>query len=303
MGKNSKPFDLGAEIARRSEVTASDRYLLYLERFLAISLGQFEWKGLPEEIDARYMETTIFTNGSALFFKEDVAGYICLGATAFGRWNVYGIPEQRTAYGANGVQFPRDSSNSVIIWNNLTHSKDWLLLTDYAKKLAELDEITMTNARAQKTPILIKSTEAQAMTLQALYKKYEGNEPFIFADNGLDVSGFTVLNTGAPWIAAEVYKLKTEIWNEALTYLGVVNVQTSKKERLIKDEVEKQNGGTMASRETRLKAREIAAGEINKMFGLNVSVSFKDANDNDEGGEPLEPSGNVSRETNENAEG
>ena len=45
---------------------------------------------------------------------------------------------------------------------------------------------------------------------------------------------------------------------------------------MIVDEVNKNMGGTFASRFSRLLAREDAAEKINNMFGLNVSVSFRE---------------------------
>ena len=49
-----------------------------------------------------------------------------------------------------------------------------------------------------------------------------------------------------------------------------------KKERLLQDEVQRNMGGTIASRYSRLEARRQAANEINKMFGLNIDVNFRE---------------------------
>lgn len=296
MNKNMRN-DYGVQQQYMSTEAGKQKYDMYLDRFVEIALGQIKWNNLPEEIDERYMELSLLKNGSALFFKDDIIGYIGIGTTAFGKWNIYGIPEERTGYGANGTQFKRNSKDSVIIWNKLTHTNDWNLLTDYASKLALIDEILMINVNAQKTPILIKCSEMQRLTLKNLYEKYRGNTPFIFADDGLDVNSMQTLSTGAPYLARDLYELKMNIWNEALTYLGVVNIQTNKKERLITDEVTRLNGGTMASRETRIKAREIACKEINKMFGLNISVEFVDSNEREENMKNNGVTENVSRET------
>lgn len=284
MSKMTKKIknDLGVQGQILSTANGRQKYLLYLDRFLEISLGQITWKNLPKEIDERYLELSLFKNGSALFFYDDVIGYIAIGSTAYGKWSIYGIPEERTGYGANGAQFKRNSKDSVIIWNKLSHTSDIDLLSDYASKLALLDDIVMMNANAQKTPILIKCNEAQRLTLIHLYEKYVGSEPFIFADEGLDSNAFQILGTGAPFTADKIYELKTQIWNEALTYLGVVNITTTSRERLISDQVEKAMGGTMASRQTRLKARKQACKEINEMFGLNVDVKFVDSNEKEE---------------------
>ena len=106
--------------------------------------------------------------------------------------------------------------------------------------------------------------------------KYEGDQPFIFADSTFDPQSFGVLKTDAPYLSDRIYELKTKYWNECLTYLGISNLSVQKKERLITDEAIRSMGGTIASRYSRLTARQQAADKINKMFGLNISVSFRD---------------------------
>ena len=73
-----------------------------------------------------------------------------------------------------------------------------------------------------------------------------------------------------------MYELKTNIWNEALSYLGISSVNNVKKERLITDEVQRNLGGTVASRYPRLNMRVQACNEINEMFGLNMSVRYRE---------------------------
>ena len=253
-------------------------YIVYLDRLLEIAVSQFKWDGLPDTVDSRYLEKTLLNNGSAIFFKDEIFGFTALQSANYGRWNIYGIPQERRAYAQNGYNRELTDKDSVIIWNNQLHKNDLILLTEYAKKLYQLDQIISINVNAQKTPILIKCNDRQRQTMVNLYKKYDGNEPFIFADKDIDLTGVTVLNTQAPYLARDLYELKMNIWNEVLTYLGVVNIQTNKKERLITDEVTKLNGGTMASRQSRLNARKQACNEINAMFGLNVSVSINDDN-------------------------
>ena len=73
-----------------------------------------------------------------------------------------------------------------------------------------------------------------------------------------------------------MYQLKTQIWNEALTYLGISNINVQKKERLITDEVTRNQGGTIASRYSRLNARRDACKQINDMFGLDVWCDYRE---------------------------
>lgn len=285
----SRRSDIGVNTSILSKIDNNNDYHIYLDRLIEIAISQFKWTGLPDTVDSRYLERTILNNGSAIFFKDDIYGYVTLNASAYGKWSIYGIPTERTAYGANGYNVKLTDKESVIIWNNMTHTRDILMLTQYAKKLYQIDRTIDINVNAQKTPIIIKCNDRQRLTMLNLYKKYDGNEPFIFADKDIDLSGVTVLNTNAPYLAQQLYDLKMNIWNECLTYLGVVNVQSNKKERLITDEVQRMNGGTMASRQSRLNARKQACKEINEMFNLNIDVEINDDNSN---GTPAEEGDN-----------
>ena len=145
-----------------------------------------------------------------------------------------------------------------------------------ADKLADLDRTIQVNARAQKTPVLIKCTENERLTMTNLYKEYDGNAPVIYGDKNLNANGLTVLKTDAPYVGDKLYQLKTQIWNEALTYLGISNINSVKKERMITDEVTRNQGGVVASRYSRLESRRQACKKINEMFGLDIWCDYRE---------------------------
>ena len=191
--------------------------------------------------------------------------------------DVYGNPVLRRAYSRyNNYQKLLKGSNSVIIWNNYLRTNSVLDVEMFAKRLYNLDRIIDVNANAQKTPILIKCDETQRLTMLNVYKEYDGNSPVIFGDKALNSNGLEVLSTGAPYVADKIYQLKTQIWNEALTYLGISNINVQKKERMITDEVTRNQGGTIASRYSRLECRREAVKKINDMFGLNIEVNYRE---------------------------
>ena len=252
-------------------------YMQYAYRLMELSISMFEWKNLPEGIDERFLEMVLFTDGHAVFFKDDELGdYLALQCLINGKLNVYRIPINRRAFAVNGYQKKLTDKDSVIIFNNMLHTNSWLDVKMFAKRLYNLDRIIDVNANAQKTPILIKGNEQQRLTLTNLYKEYDGNAPVIFADKSLDMNALQVLSTQAPYVADKIYQLKTQIWNEALTYLGISNVSFQKRERMVSDEVTRSQGGTVASRYSRLNARRQACEQINKMFGLNIECDFRE---------------------------
>lgn len=282
-------FDLSAELNNRS-------YGQYLMRLMELSISMFDWQGLPDSIDSRFLEITLFSDGQAVFFKDEdldtikigipeqdqgtEGTYLALQVMINGPLDVYRIPINRRAYAANGYNKQLDNTNSVIIFNNMLHTNNVLDVLQFARRLYNLDRIIDINANAQKTPILIQGTEQQQLTLKNLYQKYDGNQPVIFGDKNLDINALKAISTQAPYVADKLYELKTQIWNEALTYLGIPNVSYQKKERMVTDEVNRAQGGTVASRYSRLESRRRACEQINKMFGLNVSCNFREETNN-----------------------
>lgn len=258
-------------------------YTQYFNRLMELSISMFEWKNLPSTCDVRYLELALFMNGSAVFFQDDVLeDYVALDVICSGRLDVYGNPVLRRAYSRyNNYQKLLKGNNSVIIWNNYTRTNSVLDVEMFARRLYNLDRIIDINANAQKTPVLIKCDETQRLTMLNVYKEYDGNSPVIFGDKALNSNGLEVLSTGAPYVADKIYTLKTQIWNEALTYLGISNINVQKKERLITDEVTRNQGGTIASRYSRLESRREAARKINDMFGLNIEVNYREDTDAD----------------------
>ena len=253
-------------------------YMQYFNRLTELSVSMFEWLNLPDEIDERFLELTLFRDGKAVFFKdEDMDEYLALKCAVNGGFNVYGIPVNRRAYSpTNNYKKQLTQKDSVIIWNNYLHKNSVLDVKMFAKRLYNLDRIIDVNANAQKTPVLILATPEQRLTMINLYKEVDGNSPVVLGDKNLDLSNVKALSTGAPYVADKLYTLKTQIWNEALTYLGISNTNITKKERMISDEVVRNMGGSIASRYSRLESRRKAAEEINKMFGLNIEVNYRE---------------------------
>lgn len=252
-------------------------YGFYLSRLMELAMSMFEWKNVPESIDTRFLELTLFSDGQAVFFKdEEMDKFLALQCIINGRLDVYRVPINRRAFAVNGYQRNLTNKDSVIIYNNFLRTNSYQMCVLYAKKLYNLDRIIDVNANAQKTPVLITVDETQRLTALNAYKDWDGNQPVIYGDKALDPNLLRVLKTDAPYVSDKIYQLKVQYWNEALTYLGISNLNVQKKERLVADEVVRSQGGTIASRYSRLEARREACRKINAMFGLNMDVDYRE---------------------------
>ena len=53
-------------------------YYLWIK---SLALSVFEWQGLPETINVRYLEETLFSKGKCLFFYDDRLGFLSLACS------------------------------------------------------------------------------------------------------------------------------------------------------------------------------------------------------------------------------
>lgn len=248
----------------------------YYFRLQSLFISQFGWTGLPETVSERFLELTLYEYGFALYFREKDIGDLALTCQIGGMLDLYRIPTERRPYANNGYNFEsRTEKDSVLIFNNYSHTPSVLTILLYARRLYEIERAIDVNVKGQKFPVAILCDENQRLTYQNLYKKYDGNEPFILGVKGLDIGNVTVLNTNVPYVADKLNILKRQIWNEALAYCGIDSNSSDKRERLVSDEVAANFGAIDAQRKVMLSARKEAAEKINAMFGTNIEVDFK----------------------------
>lgn len=139
----------------------------------------------------------------------------------------------------------------------------------FALRLYECERTSDTNLKAQKTPVMLVVDEKQRLLMENLYNQYNGNMPFIFGDKlQLDKGLIQAIKTDAPFLLDKLQDYKKEIWNEALTFLGINNIMIDKKERLITDEANSNNELINLNLQSFLAPRKLACEQFNEKFGL-----------------------------------
>ena len=236
-------------------------------------ITSFDWKNLPLTVNPRFLELSLFDYGKIVFFKDDILGHLALKATQEGQLDVYYEPLNIRAYGGGGYQAVRKNNRDcVVIYNNFVRDTPHNRVMDYAKRIWNIEKTIDINVQAQKTPFLIKTSKKQELTVKNLYKQYDEFEPVVFVDEDMDLSKVNVVLTPAPFVARDLMDLKKQIWNEALSYIGIENNSAEKNERLTENEVMVSNGLAIASRNSKLQARKNAVEKINAMFGVSIIV-------------------------------
>lgn len=264
-----------------------DTYWNYFNMLKEYAINMFEWTGLPETVDPRYLELELFNLGYICFFKDDVTGmnkginlpqngkYLALKCTLGGRFNVYNLPTVYHIFTASGYQAERTMKDAVIIYNNYLHQPTSRTIMLFAYRLYNIERTIDINLNQLKHPFVITAPENQILSFKNLWKQVSENDPMIVADAKFDLNQIQAIMTGVKNETISLNDLKHQYMNEALTFLGINNSNTDKKERLITSEVNANNEQLLCSRDVMLNARKEACKQINKMFGLNVDVRFR----------------------------
>ena len=231
----------------------------YLNRFKKVALSVFEWVNLPKSMNAQWLEKCLYYNGMATLLKDKNYGFINTNCCSNGKLNIYGLPTNLNCYSfeyqtnrklytglmtglTEAQKEAREFYECILVQNNWDRTPTAGSMELFALRLYEAERTADVNIKAQKTPVMVLVDEEQRLMMENLYNQYDGNRPFIFGDKkqlGSDI--LRAIKTDAPFIADKIIDYKKEIWNEALTFLGINNIMVDKKERLITDEANSNN--------------------------------------------------------------
>ena len=255
-------------------------YIDYLNRFKKIALSVFEWVNLPESMNARWLERCLYYNGQACLLKDKKYGFINTNCSSAGKINIYGLPTDLQCYsfeyqqkrqiytGLTGIE-GQEYKDGILVLNDWEGIPTAGSMDLFAYRLYEAERTCDVNVKAQKTPVMLVVDEKQRLLMENLYNQYDGNQPFIFGDKSqLSEEMLRSINTNAPVVFDKLTDYKKEIWNEALTFLGVNNLMIEKKQRMITDEASSNNELINLNLISFLAPRLEACRQFNELFGL-----------------------------------
>ena len=258
-----------------------ETYMDYLNRFRRIALSMFEWVNLPKTMNSRYLEECLFYNGQASLLYDKKYGFINTKCAGNGYVNIYGLPSKlhcfsysfqtdRDLYvGLNSLNESKEDEECILVLNNWERVPTAGSMELFAYRLYLAQRTCDVNISSQRYPIMVVGDEKQRLMLENLYSQYDGNQPFIFGNkNQLTGEEMKVLNTSAPYVVDKITEYKKEIFNEALTYLGINNVSVKKKERLTENESNENTELVNLNLQSMLAPRLEACRQFNEKFGL-----------------------------------
>lgn len=247
------------ETAMLNNLTYAD----YYHRLRLLALAVYKWEGLPESMNERFLEQTLYNFGRAVFVDDPELGYINLKCTPADTLNIYELPTKYECYSLNyNKMFPAEEV--VLVRNNWDMRATSLTIQLFARRLYNVERAMEVNVNAQKTPVLLLCDESQRITMKNVYMQWDGNCPVIYGNKNLRVEDIKSVSTAAPYVTDKLSAYKRNVWGEALSFLGINNVETEKAERLTKDEVNANNQLIETAAQVGLLARQEACEEANR---------------------------------------
>ena len=238
-----------------------------------LALNRYKWENLPNGIESRYIEQMLFDNGECALFDHPDLGLCVLRSSSRENLNIYGEPTKLSLTGFNEHRTVM-MDECVRIMNNDLALPTLPDIVYYARRMAEIDDIVMQNLRQQRVPYLFATDENNSFSMKALYDRMYQGEPAIFIDKEMlkgEPENIMVIPTVTPYLVDKLQIQKQEMERELLTFLGINNT-LEKKERLLVDETNSNNQFIKMASDIGFKQRQLACEQMNKMFGLSVSV-------------------------------
>ena len=253
-------------------------YQYYKERLINMALAQFEWHGLPDTCDRLYFERRMLFDGTAAMFKPTgtdfwvTAGYVQKTGINGQAFDIYGYPTAILGVGYNAVNIETDEW--MILFDNMTKTTLLPKIDLYARLLWECHNTFRANLRQQNTPYIVATTKNESLSFINFFNRMFGFEPVIQVKNTSNIEeSVKVFDINKEYIGNELLDSLKVIWNEALSMLGITG-ETTKKERLLDDEIALNRMQDTISMSARLLNRVEFCNKMNKKYGMNLSVNL-----------------------------
>lgn len=258
----------------QSAAANSFRYATFLDQIMNIALARFEWNGLPETCDERYIENQLLKNGMVSIAADPYGHIYSLQVNGNGPINMYDYPSRWRALGSNGVTYEANWDRGAIVYDNINRTPILSGIEMYAYELADLMALKTTNRQQQKAPFILTGPVSKLNDMTNLYKQIAGNEPAVLANPDISQIQIQAFQTGVSYIADKIDEDIENTWRKIYGLLGVNNAPY-KAERQLESEIIEHSEPAEISRLSPLTCRRKAADWINKVLGTSISVNWR----------------------------
>jgi Nuclear protein with HMG-like acidic region len=280
--------------ANRQEQSIENMYIRLLTDLAA---SRFKWTNMPDEIDLRYLELTLFYQALSVFYYDGrYDKYMALRANINGHLDYQNNPTGFNVIGNNfnsiSVSAIRDTQiflntengkdkapqrigQGIPIWANKQRIPDIDIVLIYAKKLANLDRTVEINSNNARMPKAVVSNEASTLTMANISRQIEEGQNNIKVRGNVNLEDIKAIDLGVdPLTILNIDIVRDRQWNKCMTLLGIQSSNQDKKERLVSDEVTANGDQTSMMRFVNLNERRAAVEKINKKYKLEIEVEY-----------------------------
>lgn len=266
-------------------------YSTWFNRLYNIAISRFEWLNLPDTCNEKFIEQVLFFNGFMVGYKDSALNsFLIMPCTNNSVLDIFGYPAKVNAYGYNGYMAQNltpytitlgqepTRADSALLYANYSRCPDLPAVLYFARKLTKIDRTIDVNINVQKTPYIISCGENQRLSVANMFNKVDNFEPAIITTKFYGLNGekpINVMDLKPPFVADKMQTLKRQVYQEALTYLGIEANTSEKAERQVTEELTANMGETESMRQSPLASRKQFCKEFNKIYGTNIDVKFR----------------------------
>ena len=261
---------------RDSLVWQYSRYLLQK----AISV--FEWT-IPATWDRSYLLYCLYCFGRVAVVNTDKYGVIPQACGLEG-YNIYYQPTRAIITNSllTGILQPRIGIECELLRLQPDYGGIMDLVSEYANLLAECAVSAGVNIINSRTTLgFYTDHKSAADAIKKAYDQSANGQPLVVMDkNLLAPDGSVGLATFArdvkqSYILSDVLEDMRKLEDMFDTDIGIPNANTSKRERLITDEVNANNVETYSKCSLWLEELQHAAARVRRMFGIELTVDWR----------------------------
>lgn len=288
---NGAPYYYNYINAETSRVTPSTVHVkdsglcrYFTKYLLQKAMSVFEWD-LPETWNKDYFLYVLYCWGYVAVVNTDKFGVIPQGCGLKG-YDVFYAPTHAVIANPllSGILEPRIGTQCALLKLQPDFSGILDLVGHYAEQMALASQSVSVNLLNSKLSyVFTAKTKALAESLKKMYDQIASGEPAVVIDSriknaadGEETWKSFEQNVGGNYIVTNLLADLRKIEAMFDTEIGIPNANTDKRERLIQDEVNANNIETYSKCAMWLENLQDACKRVNDMFGLNISVRWRE---------------------------
>lgn len=285
MGPYSYEFiNLANGFYEPSTVHCNNNNLTYFFKryLLEKTFSVFKWT-LPDTWSKDFFRYVLYLQGYIVIVNTDSFGVIPMMGSLRG-YNVFYQPTHAVIVNPliSGILEPEIGTQCTLIKLTPDYMGVGDLISYYADMMALCAESAGMNVVNSKLAFIIGAkNKAMAESMKKMYDMVQSGNPLVVYDSkyqpedGKEMIEFYSQNLRENFIAPDILLTLKKIENEFATRIGLANVNSEKKERLVTDEVQANRDETYSIAETWLESLKEGCEKANNMFGINMSVDWR----------------------------